>query len=162
VQQNALIKKHDKNSDLQLDDAEMEALLKVQIPLLMHFFLCPRRMQYTSLETQMLTGRYVCQEAVGVETISKSDVKRVRELFQKYSPSDSALDADALSKAISVWDDETNLSEGMFAQGLGLPELRYTLEPVAGQNGHACPCMHCIAVVSCSVAPWSYACRAVR
>merc|ERR1712127_704575 len=62
-------------------------------------------------------------DATGGDSVSNSDVKRVRELFEKYSPKDSALDADALSKAISVWDDEMNLSEGMFSQGLGLPEL---------------------------------------
>jgi hypothetical protein len=65
---------------------------------------------------------------VGGENVTSSDVKRVRELFTQFSPKDNAVDGDALSKAISVWDDEQNLSEGMFGAGLTMPELRYTFE----------------------------------
>ena len=96
----ALIKKYDTNKDLKLDDDEMEALLK---------------------------------EAVGVASVSGDDVKRVRVLFDKYSAGKysaghetEGIDPIALAKAISVWDDEANLSEGMFARGfVPMPEQKF-------------------------------------
>jgi hypothetical protein len=93
-------KKYDENKDLKLDDDEMEALLK---------------------------------EAVGVASVSGDDVKRVRVLFDKYSAGKysaghetEGIDPIALAKAISVWDDEANLSEGMFARGfVPMPEQKF-------------------------------------
>jgi hypothetical protein len=68
------------------------------------------------------------KEAVGVASVSGDDVNRVRVLFDKYSAGHETkgIDPLALAKAISVWDDEANLSEGMFAHGFvpGMPELK--------------------------------------
>jgi hypothetical protein len=67
------------------------------------------------------------KEAVGVPSVSGDDVKRVRVLFDKYSAGHETegIDPVALAKAISVWDDEANLSEGMFARGsVPIPELK--------------------------------------
>ena len=68
------------------------------------------------------------KEAVGVESVSGDDVKRVRVLFDKYSAvkETKGVDPDALAQAISVWDNEANLSEGMFANGFmpGMPEMK--------------------------------------
>lgn len=83
----ALIKKHDKNQDMILDNAEMTALL---------------------------------QESTGVD-VTPQDVKIVNKYFKealKESQQDQAgksIDPDALAKAISRWDDEKNVSEGLFA-----------------------------------------------
>jgi hypothetical protein len=38
------------------------------------------------------------QEAVGIDTVSDSDVRRVRELFEKYSKVMDTVDVDALAK----------------------------------------------------------------
>ena len=68
------------------------------------------------------------KEVVGVESVSLDDVKRVRVLFEKYSTvkETKGVDPDALAQAISAWDDEANLSEGMFANGFvpGMPEMK--------------------------------------
>lgn len=82
-----LIKKHDKNGDMKLDQDEMKMLL---------------------------------QEACGVTGVTEADVKIVNKYFKqalKENPDKSVkgIDPDALAKAISRWDDEKNLSEGMFA-----------------------------------------------
>lgn len=77
---------------------------------------------------------------MGGENVTSSDVRRVRELFVQFSPKDNAVDADALSKAISVWDDEQNLSEGMFGAGITMPELRYTFEQLIEIGMPLCVC----------------------
>jgi len=96
-----LIKKHDKNKDMQLDDVEMKALLS---------------------------------EAVGVpaEDISQDDIDTVNKYMKLTLNQGQDLDATSLAKAISRWDDEKNMSEGMFSNMLNmeLPDVGKQLTEV--------------------------------
>eukprot|EP00290_Baffinella_frigidus_P014505 CAMPEP_0180143414 /NCGR_PEP_ID=MMETSP0986-20121125/16246_1 /TAXON_ID=697907 /ORGANISM="non described non described, Strain CCMP2293" /LENGTH=236 /DNA_ID=CAMNT_0022086967 /DNA_START=26 /DNA_END=736 /DNA_ORIENTATION=+ len=64
------------------------------------------------------------KEATGSDSVTMEDVAMVHTKFAKYSKNSpkGQIDADALAKAISIWDDEKNLSEGMFANGI-LPDM---------------------------------------
>ena len=67
--------------------------------------------------------RELMKAAVGVDIVGDDDVQAVRGLLQKYSKKLGKVDPDALAKAISVWDDEKDLSESMFAKGVGLDSI---------------------------------------
>ena len=66
-----------------------------------------------------ITMQYIDADAL-TQTVGKmQDVYRVQKLIREYSKVDSdGMNPAAISKAISVWDDERNLSEGTFANSL--------------------------------------------
>ena len=68
--------------------------------------------------------RELMKAAVGVHKVEDEDVAAVRAAFHKYSKKQRKVDPDALAKAISEWDDENDLSESMFANGIGLDSFR--------------------------------------